>query len=449
MSIPHLSERGRRFRLALGTSFLSKLLGAGVQVLSLPILLDTLGKDRFAAYLALTAFVAWIAPLGMGVLPALTRQIAMASARADRRLEASLFGAGFWFVLIVGLLITLFSLIFAALGNVEALIGHFPTIADSEIRIGLALAMAFTGAYFFGNTSVAVRAGYQEYHVSNNLSVIANIVTIVLILLLSGRGVDMGHFVVAIYAPLTVLVLLDLGRIMRTRSYLAPPRIPRLADLEDGDLKHLFRTSGSAWIGQIHGFIVAHASVLVVAHLFTPSDTAGFGAMMRAMLLVNAVVGLYIWPLIPAVTDASTRGDGAWALKSYRRSLLMTLALAGGAAIVVAFGGNLIMQIWLGPQISVPLPMSIGFALFFLGFNVTFFGFNLCLSVGETRFLGLSYIVEILLFGLLSVLLMPVFGASALALALGIASVSLNAWLLPWRSWKRISIDLQKGLSGV
>lgn len=441
-----MSLRNHRFRLALGTSFLSKALGAGVQVLSLPILLETLGKDRFAAYLALTAFVAWIAPLGMGVLPALTREIAMAAARADRRLETSLFGAGFWFVLVVGLVLTGCSLVFAAVGNIELLVGRIPTtIADSEIRIGLALAMAFTGAYFFGNTSVAVRAGYQEYHVSNNLSVIANIITIILILLLSGKGVAMGHFVVAIYAPLTVLLLLDLGRIMRMRRYLAPPRMPCLADLEEGKLRSLFRTSGSAWIGQIHGFIVAHASVIIVAHLFSSSDTAAFGAMMRAMLLVNAVVGLYIWPLIPAVTDAATRGDRAWAQKSYNRALAMTLAVAGGAALAVAIGGSLILQIWLGPQISLPLPMQIGFALFLLGFNVTFFGFNLCLSVGETRFLGLSYVVEILLFVLLSVVLMPVFGASALALALGVASISLNTWLLPLRSWRRLSTDLDRG----
>jgi O-antigen/teichoic acid export membrane protein len=319
-------------------------------------------------------------------------------------------------------------------------------VADGEIRIALAVAMALTGIYFFGNTSIAVRAGYQEFHISNNLSVIANVITILFLFLLSGHDVAISHFVTAVYLPLTVLVVMDLARIMRHRPYLAPPRLPRVADMQDENLASLFRTSGSAWIGQIYGFIVAHASVVVVAHLFAAADTAAFGAMMRAMLLVNAVVGLYIWPLIPAVTDANARGEKVWAMRSYRRALLATLLAAGGAALAVAIGGDLLVKIWLGPQIVVPTPMRIGFALFFLGFNITFFGFNMCLSVGETRLLGMSYVVEIFIVGIVGLLLLPIFGASALALALGIASLSLNAWLLPLRSWRRVATDRERDM---
>ncbi len=433
-----MSERNRRLRLALGTSFLSKGLGAIVQVITLPILLDTLGTDRLAAYLALTAFVAWIAPLGLGVLPALTRQMAMAAARDDKQLEAALFGAGFWFVLIVGLLITAGSLLFATYGNVRAVIGAFPAVSGTELRIGLALAMVFAGGFFFGNTSVAVRAGYQEYHVSNSLSVIANIITIALLVLLQGRDVAIGHFVTVVYAPLTVLVLFDLVRILRARPHLAPPRLPHLPDLRHGDLAFLFRTSGSAWIAQIHGFIVAHASVVVVAHLFSANETSAFGAMMRLVLLVNAAVGLYVWPLIPAVTDAFTRGETGWARKSFQRSLLLTLTAAGGASLVVAIAGKLLFRLWMGSGVEIDTPMLMGFAMIILGFNITFFGFNLCLSVGEIRLLALGYVAEVLAAVLLALVLEPACGAAAVALGLGLASLALNSWLLPWRAWRRI-----------
>lgn len=433
-----MSDRNRRLRLALGTSFLSKALGAIVQVISLPILLGALGNDRLAAYLALTAVVAWVAPLGLGVLPALTRQLAMAAARDDKPLQSALFGAGFWFVLIVGLLITVSSLLFATYGDVRALIGVFPTVSGIELRVGLALAMVLTGAFFFGNTSVAVRAGFQEYHISNTLSVIANVATIVLLLLLQGRDVAIGHFVTVVYAPLTVLVLFDLVRVLRAHPYLTPPKFPRPEELKHGELANLFHTSGSTWIAQIHGFLVAHASVVVVAHLFLANETSAFGAMMRVVLLVNAVVGLYVWPLIPAVTDAFTRGELGWARKSFQRSLALTLAAAGGAALVVAIAGKLLFRLWLGAGVEIDTPMLLGFAMFILGFNTTFFGFNLCLSVGETRLLALGYVAEIAAVVVVALLLTPVFGAAAIALALGVASLALNSWLLPWRAWRRI-----------
>ena len=431
-------HRGQRLRLAVGTSAISKVLGAVSQIITLPILLTTLGAERFAAYLALTALVAWVAPMGLGILPALTRQLASAAVSEDRAMEARLFGAGFWFTGLLATAILAGSLWVALSFDVRRMIGPFEGIAQSELQLGFAIAMGLTATFFFGNMSAAVRTGYQEFHFSNALSIIANLVTIIAVVALAGSGAGIGLFVVAVYAPLTIVMVLDIGRIVVGRPWLWPPAFPAEKGMLKGDLAPLFRTSGVTWISQLYGFLAFHGSILLVSNQFSAGDTASFGSVVRATLLGHAVIGFYVYPLVPAVTDAFVRGDRQWAMMSWRRSMLVTLALVGPASVVFMIAGPSIMQLWLGAEIIVPPLMAIGFGLFFLGFNFNFVGFNFCLSLGATHGLGFTYLVEAALFATLAHVLAPIHGASGIALALGIASVAVNFWVLPIRAWKRL-----------
>lgn len=434
-------HRERRFRFAVASSFASKVLGAIVQVISLPILLETLGPDRLAAFLALTAFVAWVAPMGLGVLPAMTRQLAAAVARGDGPVERMLVGAGLWFTGLVGLLIILGSVLVATMMDPSRLLGSFPTLPPGELAVALAVGLGLTGAYFFANTAAAVRAGYQETHVSNLLSILANLVTIAGLLLLWRRGDSLVPFVLIIYAPLTILMIADIGRLLAGRPHLRPPRRPRFADIGRGELGSLFRTSGVTWMGQLHGFALMFGSVLVVSHLFGPDSTAAFGSLMRILAIVYAVVGLYAWPLIPAVADAAARRDMAWARRTWIRATSLTLAIALSAGVTIAIFGPQIVHLWLGPDVMVSPAMAVGFGIFFVTFNLNFVSFNLCLSLGATRGLGLAYLAELALVVALALLFMPAGQATGLAIALGLGGSAINLWLLPLRIRNRLRAE--------
>jgi O-antigen/teichoic acid export membrane protein len=283
-----------------------------------------------------------------------------------------------------------------------------------------------------------MRAGYQQMHVSNMLSTVANILSLGMLLLLWRRETVIAWFVVAVYFPLTVLMLMDLARQFHERRYLFPPPAPASRDLREGGLSGLLQTSGVAWIAQLHGFLVAHASVLMVSHAAGTDETAAFGTLMRGALLVYAVVGLYVWPMVPALSDAIARKEWVWARRSWLRSVWATLAIAVPSALALGVMGPWIVRVWLGAEVPVPPLMAAGMGLFLLGFNLNFLGFNTCLALGATRWLAWTYLAEAALFVLLSILLAPLLGATGIALALGLSSVAINFWIMPLRSLQRL-----------
>ena len=89
--------------------------------------------------------------------------------------------------------------------------------------------------HFLSSASTAIRAGYQESHVTNRLSSLANVVVLAGAWTASTRSADLPTFVVAIYSPFTLVFLYDLVRIFRTRRYLWPIAPPTAAFTSTAD----------------------------------------------------------------------------------------------------------------------------------------------------------------------------------------------------------------------
>ena len=94
--------RQSRLRMAVLSSAISKAIGMAAQVMSLSLVAHALGTSRYAAYLAVTASVAWASLLGFRFLPALTARISKAVARNDRAQEIALVSAGLSIALTAG-----------------------------------------------------------------------------------------------------------------------------------------------------------------------------------------------------------------------------------------------------------------------------------------------------------------------------------------------------------
>lgn len=434
----HDEHRKRRLQLAVLTSLASRGLGFAAQFLTLPIIVAGLGVPGFAGYVSLTALVAWVSPLGFGLLPALTRELAAANAVGDDDTARRLIGAGFWFTLVIALLLAIITVAVAFSADVRSLVGIDRSVSASEVRLGFLAAMGLVALNFFATTSTAIRAGYQESYISNLLSLCANVVIIVLLFGIVRTHGTIPIYVMALYGPLTLLLLFDLLRLAFLRPGLWPLPLPRIDALLRGSLTGLTRSSGTTWAGQMHYFLTVFGSVLLVSHLFSVADTAAFGALMRAVALFSGVVGLFVWPLVPALTDAAGRRNIDWVRRCYKRLMLATAGSAVTIALVLAVGGPWLIHLWIGKSVSPSAELCIFFAAYFVVSAVNFAGFNVLIALNSSKGVGLSYLVEAATVYVLAFLLRPTMGVEGIALALVLGGLSINFWYLPLKAYHRI-----------
>lgn len=435
--------RNRQLRLAIGTSVISKLSGALVQLAILPLALASLGQDRFAAFLALTSLAAWMGPLGLGLLPALTRELSAASAADDIARQKSMFAAAFWFTLLVGLLALVATAAVAAVWDPRGSLGLSGDIEAAEAQLSLFAAIGVVAVHFFATLSQAVRAGYQEGYVSNLLSAIGNVLTFLAVYALASGEPHIAMFILAAYAPMTLVLLLDFAVIIKGRPFLWPPHTK---NAQAETLRSLLGTSLVTWAGQLHYFLTAFASIVIVSRYFSSADTVAFGALMRVTMLGYGVIALLVWPIVPALTDAVHLGDSAWARRtcSQMAVIVPSAGVAGGA--IIAFLGPTLLPWWMGSDLEIPPLMAVGFGLYFLVWNCNFAAFNINLALGNSAPLAWTFLGEVLLVYLLAYLLALNLGASAMAIALGIGGLAVNFWWLPLRA--RRQLDKMKGQMG-
>lgn len=446
--IMHDARRATQFKLALASSFGSRIVGLAVQLLALPVIVGDLGIPRYAAYVALTALVAWVGPLGFGLLPALTRELAAALADGDIDREARIVGAGIWFTGGMAAILGAFTLSFAFLGDIQGAIGITGNI--DEIRFGFIAAMGITSIHFLASTSSAIRAGFQESHISNVLSLVANIVILAGLLGMPTLGVSIASYVMLLYGPIMVLMLADLCWLLARKPGLWPLRVPRIESLRTGDLAPLMRTSGTAWAAQVHYFLTIFGTVLLVSHSFSAADTAAFGSLMRVIVLCSGVVAIFVWPLVPALADAVGHNDAAWVRVCYRRVTGLAIAATCMMALVMALVGPEILTLWLGPKIVVSRLMCGLFGLYLVISSLNFTGFNVLLALGAARDLATTFLLEAALVYGLAWLLKPFIGVDSVIVALILAALAINGWLLPVRAHGRMAeLDAIARVKGV
>lgn len=428
------AHRNRRFWLAVGTSLVSKGSATLVQLGTLPLMALALDADELAAFLVIIAATQWVSLLGLGVLPSLTREMAVAASTDNVERQRQLFGAGFWLSACLGLVLFLGMLAFLWLVDVRRLLGLADTIAAREANLAILVTFAIASVQFVASLAIPLRAGFQQSHITSIITTLANLISFLAILIVSKNNPEILQYIVALQVPLIILLIFDLAYICRIQSHMWPPVWPRLNALRSGPLRSLFSTAGSSWIVQLHNFLMLHASVILTSLWFSPLASSAFGSAMRMVLIACTLIGLCLFPLVPALSDAWTRGDFRWARRAYRRIMLLTLATGVSFGLIFSLLGPEIMTLWLGDTILWPRAMCIGLGLFFFAFSIGFVNFFALLALGQTKGVARWFIVEVLLAFGLAYVIRPWLGESSIAVALGMATLGVTAWLLPLRA---------------
>lgn len=417
--------RLRRLGYAVFASVQSKFLAIIVQWLALPLALKALGTDRYAAFLALQALVAWTSLLALGLAPSLPHAVSNAQVAGARALERDIFQTAVIYLAGVCVLFITGMLLIGQIVPPTVMVATHG-IPAHEIAAGYHAVVILTGISLIGSVIPSIRSGYQELHYTYLWSGLSWLVVLAGLFFAVTRQPTVATFLLVMYGPITCVLLADAVLLCIQRPYLLRGR----ANMWRTG-KMLAPQATNAVAGQFSYFLVSFLPTLIVAHLSGPRETAAFGSIMQLLILLSNGMTLFYQPLVPAIANAHAHHDQTWARKAYYRAALIVMAICAVGLLIDLFAGNRLLHLWLGPKIAIPPFLPIVLGVYFAMWVLNMLHFNILAATGGLNRVGKSYLVEGALSVVLGIVLTRHFGATGMAIGLALGTACVNFWFLP------------------
>lgn len=328
-----------------------------VTVVTVPILLQLLGANRYGLYVTVTAAMGWLQLGILGVGKGLVNTLVAAHARGDET-EARRFLWSFW----AGL-----AGVIAATGVLAGVAFPFvpwgsifpppPGISSEEVVETVAMATIFTLLALALSPLAYVYSAYQENRKSSVLTVVRNTAILGGLAALLGTSSSMPRVVAAVgFATLAVNGAALVWLIVKDKPFLRPQK----GDVTADHMVRAIAAGGTFFVIDLAGIMVYQTDKLLILQFSGATSVVEFELASYGFLLAQSVFGVIIMPMWPALGEAVKRGDHSWARRALAR--LVRGSVFGTTAVLVigVLAGPFAIRLWTGDAAVVPSRLLLG-----------------------------------------------------------------------------------------
>lgn len=355
--------RNKRLRYAVGTSLLSKVVTAIVQIIALPIAIRALGNEQFVLYAMLTSAVGWLSLVNIGIGPALAVRISTAAARKDHVAEKQIFTSAFLPILSIVVLFGLISFLVIHFIPITSLFGTNYFENAGIIKKGISILVVLFLLQTVLSVIEATQLGYQEQYVLNFVAMMSNICCIVAIILVAKYNPSVIWMILAVSGPPFLFRIANAIIFLTNRFFL----IPSIKNFSWSDCKSLL-SNGFIFslAGGLGNFLCHQFPVMLAGRSWDAPDAASFTVAMNALIIASGMISMITPSLWPAISESITRGEFEWVRVAYRRLWLYCTGYGTLMAIIFAVFGTQLFRLWYGSTIQMNQSLNFFLGLYFV-----------------------------------------------------------------------------------
>jgi len=335
-------ERYRRILLTTASGLALRGVGVVVGLITVPLVLGYLGKERYGLWTAVTTVVAWATLFDFGLANGLVNLVSRAHGREDPAEATRAFSTAIHALTVVAVSLGAVAVIVVPLIPWSSLLGVRGAVDDATVRWSVAAAL---GMFLVGLPLSAVPqlyAGYQKTYLTNAFGLVGSLV---------GLGFLVAAVAVQASMPVLVLALSSMGLVASGAGLAyarrALPWVRMGGGASRATLRALTARSMPIFLYQLGALAVNETQVVILARRTGLTVVTDFAIAFRLYALVVTLILFGTAAFVPAFREAAERGEHAWARKAFKRLLAIRLGLAaaGGAGMILL--GNRILRVWL------------------------------------------------------------------------------------------------------
>jgi len=357
---PAATSRNRSLIYATASSGLAKIISVLLNMITIPIVVRVLGPDGYGLWTIITSIASFLVFADFGLSNGLVTVISEANGKRDRQTAIHAVSTTFFVLLGLAIVCTL---------AVAAISPHIPWASllnlthsrlAPEVPAAVTWFLLLEIAIVPALISQKVQIGYQEMHWTNTWQILGSILSFLGVLFAAWKGWRLVDFIILFeIGPIFAQIVSSFVLFAKRRPWLAP----KLSAFNWIGVRNLGGTGGVFVLLQLLTLLGTYSDQIVL------SRNLGLGAVAEYSLTQRLFTGasmiqFFLIPLWPAFGEALASGDHVWARLALRRTLLISLAVSTGSAVLIAIFERPLASMWV-PQINTATPLLLsGFVAF-------------------------------------------------------------------------------------
>lgn len=352
--------RQRKALLSALVGVFSKLFSVVTTLITIPLTLRYLGDERFGLWMAISSVIAMLSFADLGIGNGLLNVVSSASGKDNHHLiKKYISSASIVLCVIATTILLTFGLLYSRIDWQSLFHLTTPLAIEEAGPAALVFVVMFALNIPIGIVQ-RVQAGLQMGFLTNAWQIMTSISTLGAVLLAVHLQAGLPYLVLAqAGVPVAIGVLNGVSFFGGRFRHL----VPKLACANIRNGLSIIKVGFLFFILQIVAALIYSSDSFIIARVLGAQEVPMFTVVDKVFGLVTIVISSSLTPLWPAYSEALARGDVAWSIQIFKKSIWYSFLLSLILALLLMFFGQKIINYWLGQPMTIPLGLIIGMSI--------------------------------------------------------------------------------------
>lgn len=357
---------GNARSVAMKKNIILSLLIKGVSIvvsfLLVPLTLGYVDSELYGIWLTISSIVSWLHFLDIGFTNGLKNRlgesIAMNNWERGKALVSTTYSMMFFIFIPLCIILT----ICIPLINWAGFLNVSP-IYNEAIKDAMYVLVICFCLQMILNVLTAVIAAYQKVALSSSFTVIGNILSLVIIFVLTKCCPPSLLALAFAISAMPVIVLLIASFYFYSGRF--KKVAPSVKTYNKKYIKDLFQLGARFFIIQIQMLVLYQSTNILISNVSGPEDVTSYNLAYKYIGIAMMIYTILLQPLWPAFTDAYAKKDFGW-MKNIYRKMTKVFIICTFAIVLMVVLSPIVYKIWIGDRAEVPIIMTIAVAMYVL-----------------------------------------------------------------------------------
>lgn len=401
------SGRSGTVKRNIVASFGVKGISMAVSFALVPLTIGYVSSELYGVWLALSSILTWLHYLDIGFSQGLKNKLTEAIAQGAWERGRSLISTTYFMMVVIFLPVCI--LLELAIPFIDwCSLLNVSSQYSNEIVKAMYVLVAMACLQMIINVITSVVAAFQKVALSNAFMPIGNLISLVVIYILTKTCPPSLTALAMSLAAMPVLVALVASLILFTSKF--KKIAPRISSIRKEYIKDLFGLGYKFFIINIQVIVLYQSTNILISNVSSPNEVTTYNIAYKLLSLAMMFYTIITTPLWPAYTDAFTRGDYDW-MKNMRKKMQKIWILSTVGCFLVAGLSPWIYQLWIGDTPHIPFLMTLLVAIYVVAYCWMNLNGTLIVGMGKVKVETIIVIIGMLIHIPLSYYLSSYIGA--------------------------------------
>jgi len=335
-------------------------------LIMVPLTISYLNPENYGIWMAMTSVLYWFVFMDVGLGNGMRNYLAIYFSQGETSKARSCFTTAMLLLTVIAIAIAAVAIPLINLSDLNYVFSAH-NVSGKTLAGVLTLAVVLSLMQFVVKNIGIVYMAMQKYAVNDLILFIGNIMTVVIVFVLTRTTEGNLAYVVAAFTAVPVIAY-SIAAVVLLRSH---PELRPTAESVDMALGREIVTKGLGFFAiQITSCLVIFGSAnILISHYCGPEQVTVYNVPFKLFNVLIIGYTILISPMWNAYTDAAVKGDYAWIRRCFHRSLqLWCASVVAGLALLCVSGW--FIRMWVGRSVAVPLAVSACILAYVCAFNL-------------------------------------------------------------------------------